>query len=148
MKSTSHLSKNKMPKAKPNRLWLARKRLGYEQKQIAPLLGHRAVSQISFWESGHRVPNLKTALKFSILYRLPVRVLFHTYYERCREELISLAKQDGREYGFNVDLTEPTDYCSYIELMRSPFVTEIDKVKIRRHIKQLMDERSAKILDN
>ncbi len=137
-----------MSKIKPTRLWLARKRLGYEQKQIAALLGYKTIQQISRYETGLRTPNLKTALKFAIVYKLPVRVLFHALYLECNEELAARAEKLGDQSNFKFDLTEPTDYCAYIELINSSFMTDVDKEKVRRHIKLLMDERREKILDN
>lgn len=137
-----------MSKIKPSRLWLARKRSGYEQKQIAALLGYKTVQQISRHETGLRTPSLKTVLKFSIIYKLPVRVLFHAYYRECLNELNNRAKMLGQQSILKVDLTEPNDYCAYIELMNSSFMTDLDKEKVRRHIKLLMDERREKILNH
>lgn len=134
-----------MSNNKTNRLWLARKRLGFEQKQVATLLG-KTLPQISWWETGKRNPHLKPALKFSILYKLPIRVLFFNCYQECLEELNRRANTPDQKSKLNFDLTEPTDYCSYIELMKSPFLTEIDKEKVRRHIKVLMDDRKEEIL--
>jgi transcriptional regulator with XRE-family HTH domain len=146
LKSISILTKTKMPISKPNRLWQVRKHLGYEQKQIINLLGHSVISQISRWETGQRLPSLRTALKFEILYKLPVRVLFQSSYEQAGEELTRRHHQLGGQSILKIDLTEPVDYCSYIELMNSPFVTEIDKEKVRRHIRQMMYERKDRIL--
>lgn len=129
---------------KANRLANARKRHGYEQKQIAYLLG-KTLPQISLWETGQRSPHLKTAIKLSILYKLPVRILFNNYYQSCLEELNAKAKSCG-DFRPNFDLTEPTDYCTYIELMKSMFLGEPDREKIRRHIKILMDERRIRVL--
>jgi transcriptional regulator with XRE-family HTH domain len=64
-----------MPNIKPNRLWLARKRSGYEHKQVASLLDYKTIQQVSLYETGLRMPSLKTALKFAIIYRLPIRTL-------------------------------------------------------------------------
>lgn len=135
-----------MSKIKPNHLWLARKRFSYEQKQIAALLGYKTIQQISRHETGIRMPSLKTVLKFSIIYKLPVRVLFHAYYRECLDELNRRAKRLGQESMLKFDLTEPTDYCAYLELLNSSLMTDVDKEKVRRHIKILMDGRKEKIL--
>lgn len=134
-----------MPNNKTNRLWLARKRLGYEQKQVSALI-EKTLPQISWWETGRRTPNLKPALKFSILYKLPIRILFSKCYQECLEELNRRAKTQGKGSRLKVDLTEPNDYCSYAELIRSPFMTDIEKERVRRHLKILMDDRRKKIL--
>lgn len=130
-----------MSNIKSNRLWLARKRFGYEQKQIANLLAQKSVNQISRYETGLNVPSLKMALKLSIIYKLPIRVLFQKYYRECCDELQSRAKAVNQESILKFDLTEPTDYCTYLELMKTSFLTEIDEKKIHRHTLTLMDER-------
>lgn len=131
-----------MPNINSNRLWLARKRSGYEQKQIAKLLTQKSVNQISRYELGLNMPSLKTALKLSIIYKLPVRVLFQKYYRECRDELITRAENLNQKEILKFDLTEPTDYCTYFELMKTSFLSEIDKKKIHRHTLMLMTERS------
>ncbi|MDQ6785849.1 MAG: helix-turn-helix transcriptional regulator [Acidobacteriota bacterium] len=60
-----------MPNINTNSLALRRKRLGYEQKQIAVLLGHKSTYQICRYETGQRIPSLKEAIKLSLLYGLP-----------------------------------------------------------------------------
>jgi len=146
MKSISSLSKTKMSQIRSNRLRLARKRLSYEQKQIASLMGYKAVPSISRYETGQQIPSLKIALKFSILYRLPIRVLFDTYYDECRRELNTSAEKLKQKPIFWDDLTEPTDYCSYVEMMNTSFLTDIDKKKVQKHILILMNDRRQKIL--
>jgi transcriptional regulator with XRE-family HTH domain len=137
-----------MPNIKPSRLWLARKRSSYEQKQIAALLGYKTIQQISRYETGLRIPSLKIALKLSIIYKLPIRVLFPACYRECCEELSAQVAKTNNQSNLKFDLTEATDYCAYIALMNSSFMTDIDKEKIRRHIKQLIDGRREKILHN
>lgn len=129
-----------------NRLRLARKRLGLEQKQIARLLGYKDIHQVSRYENGSRTPSLKPILKFSILYKLPIRVLFFKCYQECLEELNRKAKTLGYQSILNFDLTEPVDFCSYLEIMHSGFFNDIDKEKIRRHAKAMFDERRSNVL--
>lgn len=136
-----------MPNIKTTRLWLVRKKSGHEQKQIAKLLG-RSVPQISRYETEQRVPSLKTALKLSIIYKLPIRLLFQDYYDECRREINSRVKSFKRQAKMNLDITDPTDYCSYIEMMKTPFMTDVDKRKVQRHVLDLMKERRTKILDH
>lgn len=135
-----------MPNIKTNRLRLARKRLGFEQKQIVNLLGYKALPPISRYETGHRIPSLKVAIKFSILYRLPIRVLFDAYYDECRRELTNRSEKLNQKPIFSTDVTEPTDYCSYTEIMNASLLTDFDKKKIQKHILNLMTDRRQKIL--
>jgi DNA-binding XRE family transcriptional regulator len=58
-----------------NTLWIARKRVGLGQKS-AWRLGHKTASTISEYETGHIVPNLRTALELAAIYRTPVTDLY------------------------------------------------------------------------
>lgn len=137
-----------MSNKRSNRLRLVRMRLGYEQKQIVHLLGHKVTSLFSRLETGQKIPSLKVAVKLSILYRLPIRILFNAYYDECRRELNNRTDNLKQKPSFSIDITEPTDYCSYVEMMNASFVTDIDKAKIKRHAIQLLGERRDKILDH
>lgn len=138
-----------MPNINSSSLALRRKRLGYEQKQIAVLLGHNSTYQICRYETGQRMPSFKEAMKLSILYGLPVRVLFNRYFRRCREELENSIKHSGPAAKINIENERVVDYCSYLELlMNSEDIGEPEADKIRRHIKVLVEERSKKILGN
>jgi transcriptional regulator with XRE-family HTH domain len=142
------LTKTKMPNINSSLLALRRKRLGYEQKQIAVLLGHKPTYQISRYETGQRIPSLKEAMKLSILYGLPLRALFKDYFRRCREELEKTIKQSGLADKIKLENAPTADYCSSLELMNSAYISERNADKIRHHIKVLVEERSEKILGN
>jgi hypothetical protein len=131
-----------MPNINSSWLALRRKRLGYEQKQIAVLLGHKNTYQISRYETGQRLPNFKEAMKLSL------RVLFEQYFRRCREELDTTVKQSGLTNKINLQYDRDADFCSYMELMNSARITELEADKIRHHIKVLVEERSKRILGN
>lgn len=135
-----------MSKIKTSRLQQARKRLGFEQKRIVNLLGYKTIPPVSRYENGKTIPSLKVALKLSIIYRLPIRVLFESYYEKCRRELNNRSERLDKKSSFWVDLTEPTDYCSYTEMINASFLTDMDKKKIQKHVLNLMAERRQKIL--
>lgn len=135
-----------MSNIKTTRLWMVRKRLGRGQKQIAKLLA-RSIPQISRYETEQRIPSLKTALKLSIIYKLPIRLLFRDYYDECHSEINSRIKS-LKHRATNIDITDPTDYCSYIEMMKTPFMTDVDKRKVQRHVLELMKERTTRILDH
>ncbi len=136
-----------MPNIKTTRLWLERKRSGQEQKQIANLL-NRSIPQLSRYETEKRVPSLKVALKLSIIYKLPIRLLFQHYYEECQKEINRRVKARRHQGIASLDVTSPSDYCSYIQMMQTPFMTDIDKRKVQRHVLDLMKERRTKILDH
>ena len=136
-----------MTNIKTTRLWSVRQRSGHEQKQIAKLLG-RSVPQISRYETEQRVPSLKVALKLSIVYKLPIRLLFQDYYDECLSEINSRGNSLNHHAIANLDITNPSDYCSYIEMMKTPFMTDVDKRKVQRHVLDLMKERRSEILDH
>ena len=137
-----------MPNINSSLLALRRKRLGYEQKQIAVLLGHKSTYQISRYETGQRIPSLLEAMKLSILYGLPVRTLFNHHFRQCRERLEKTIKQSSLTSKINLSNAEKVDYCSYLESMNSTKISKLGADKIRHHIKVLVEERSNKILDN
>lgn len=66
----------------PNRLRKYRKQMGYDQKYVAHILGHKCTSQLSRWEEGLAMPSVINLLKLSIIYgRLPSDLYFDTYLE-------------------------------------------------------------------
>lgn len=127
-------------------LALRRKRLGYEQKHIAVLLGHNNTYQISRYETGQRIPGLKEAIKLSLIYGLPLRALFDRSFRRCEEELMQTIKQSGLSGKIIPQNMSDVEHCSYLEMMNSTHISQRDADKIRRHIKVLVEERSKKIL--
>ncbi len=135
-----------MPNINSSSLALRRKRLGYEQKQIAVLLGRKTANEICRYETGQRMPDFREAAKLSILYGLPVHVLFDRYFRRCREELERRIKDSGLAAQINLENNPVVDFCSYLDLMNSTHVSEQSSDKIRRHIKVLIEKRSKKIL--
>lgn len=134
-----------MPNINSSLLALRRKRLGYEQKQIAVLLGHNSTYQISRYETGQRIPGFKEAVKISILYGLPLRVLFEGYIRRCRMELEDSIKKSSLAARINLQNVRELDYCTYLETLISAHISEFEADKIRRHITVLIQERSKKI---
>jgi transcriptional regulator with XRE-family HTH domain len=137
-----------MPNINTSSLALRRKRLGYEQKQIALLLGHKTIYQISRYETGQRTPGLKEAVKLSMLYGIPIGALFSRYFSRCREEVEKAIKQSGLASKINLENAAKIDFCSYLEMLNSNRISESGADKIRHHIKVLIEERSRKILGN
>src|SRR5712692_4130058 len=102
-----------------NRLWLARKRKGFRQKQVAYLLNHRNIDQISRYENGSRLPTLQTALKLEIIFGVPVRLMFKGLHDQLRGEIkeraeTSQAFHDSLNHVFSESL------CSFAELLTSP----------------------------
>jgi transcriptional regulator with XRE-family HTH domain len=129
-------------------LALRRKRLGYEQKQLAVLLGHKNTYQISRYETGQRVPSLKEAIKLSLLYGVPIRTLFDRYFKQSHEELENSLARTGLDKNIKLQKSRSSDYCTYLELLNNVQIDDQEADKVRHHIKVLVEERSKKILGN
>jgi len=89
--------------ALPNYLLTHRKRLGYTQKQVAEAL-KCAENQIYRYESGSRVPDLRTAIKLELLYRASLQRLFAGLYEEAEKQL-----------GKQVDVRESSDATASVQ---------------------------------
>ena len=76
----------------PNKLWIARKKVGLGQKSVAKLLGHKSTSPISEYETGRILPNLHTAFKLAIIYNTPLPDLYQTLYSQVEQEVVSLRR--------------------------------------------------------
>lgn len=131
-----------------NHLAEIRKSKHISQKQIASLLGHRNIVQISRLEQGFRVPDLRTALKLAQIYNMPIRVMLDEYYSSCRREI----EQEKRRLNPNPNSGEPTrtetapsDFCAYDQLLTSAAGNEADLLKVRRHAAYLI-RKSAELL--
>lgn len=137
------MPKNKHQERKEitNRLWLARKRRGLEQRQAAYLLSHQSIDQISRYEQGTRLPSLDNALKLEIIYGVPLRLLFKELFDKLEDEVwqrisldISLQKLYGNRTAQEAGLSE---YCAFAELLTMPNASEADRSRVRRHVTAL-----------
>ncbi|HEX8459224.1 MAG TPA: helix-turn-helix domain-containing protein [Pyrinomonadaceae bacterium] len=124
-----------------NRLWLARKRRSLEQKQVAYLLNHPGIDQISRYEQGIRLPSLAIALKLEIIYGVPLRLLFKELFDSLEDEVwqrISLSTPLQRRFGNRTtNKAGRAEYCAYTELLMMPNASEADRSRVRRHVTEL-----------
>jgi transcriptional regulator with XRE-family HTH domain len=74
-------------KQKTNNLVLYRRRMGFSQKQVARLLGHRDTSMVSHYEHSRALPPLAVALGLEIIYRVPVAFLFPSMYDALKRQI-------------------------------------------------------------
>jgi transcriptional regulator with XRE-family HTH domain len=133
--------KNTKGNKQPNRLWLARKRRGLEQKQVTYLLNHKSIDQLSRYEQGTRLPTLENALKLEIIYGVPLRFLYKELSAKLEDEVwqrISLNpilhKLFGNRMSKEAGLAE---YCAYAELIAAPHASEAERAAARRHVTAL-----------
>jgi transcriptional regulator with XRE-family HTH domain len=78
-----------------NALWISRKRSGLGQKSVARLLGIKSRSPISEYETGRLLPNLRTALKLSAIYAVPVNELYGSLYGEIEQEVEAVRKKSA-----------------------------------------------------
>jgi transcriptional regulator with XRE-family HTH domain len=131
-----------------NQLWLARKRLGLGQKQVAYLLDHKTTDQVSRYEKGARLPGLKLLLQFEIIYGVPPRVLYREEYEQLQAEIAVRAHSLQTLSGaYAPPPTEPkllSEFCSYEEVLQNPQLSQAERDWIRKHVVTLMRRLSYK----
>ena len=84
-----------LPKPKQNNLILYRRRMGFTQKHVARLLGHKDVSMVSHYEHGRALPPLPVALSLEIIYRVPVAFLFPGIYDALKSRIRSQEEEKG-----------------------------------------------------
>jgi transcriptional regulator with XRE-family HTH domain len=65
----------------PNRVALHRRKLGYSQRRVVRLLGHKSHAALSLYESGKVMPTLATALRLEAILQAPVATLFQDLFE-------------------------------------------------------------------
>ena len=61
--------------------------MGFTQRQVARLLGHRDASMVSHYEHSRALPPLAVALGLEIIYRVPVAFLFPAMYDEMKQEI-------------------------------------------------------------
>ncbi len=116
-----------------NRLWQARHKAGLEEKQVAYLLGHKNVNQISRYERGVNTPSFKTALKLELILGVPVADLFPEHYQSGRVEIaerftkLKLPVANDRR----LERSPDAHICTYDNslLQKKPTVDEISVAK-------------------
>lgn len=125
-----------------NQLWLARKRLGLGQKQVAYLIDHKTTDQVSRYEKGWRIPGLKMLLQLEIIYGMPARFLYQDWYEELRQEIEEKARAVKI---LNDVFTNPNgtvspfaEFCFYEELLRGLSASKTETEKARKHVILLM----------
>lgn len=116
-----------------NRIWQARHKIELEQKRIAFLLGHQTLSQISCYERGDKMPNLKNALKLELILQTPVSDLFPEHYQICRAEVVERNDrlQTVRNYDNEIDPINNSHICTYGNLLLQRKPTE-EQIRLAR----------------
>lgn len=85
----------------PNRLRKYRLLMGYDQTEVAFLLGLKSHARISEWEQGIARPSLKNLIQLSIIYRTLADELYYDLRHELtkelmkREHLLQVKKEDS-----------------------------------------------------
>jgi transcriptional regulator with XRE-family HTH domain len=125
---------------KQNRLWIARKRRGLGQKQVAHLLDS-TVDEVSRCERGAITPGLEIALGLEIVYGVPARILFAGVYEKLRAEITErINSQQSLKKSFAYDLSSEQligEFCVFEDLLNAPALSDPEASRVRDHITRL-----------
>ena len=70
-----------------NSLVIYRRRMGFPQKTVAQLLGHKDATLLCMYERGRILPPLAAALRLGIILRVPVEFLFPALYDELRNHV-------------------------------------------------------------
>jgi transcriptional regulator with XRE-family HTH domain len=119
-----------------------------DKKEVSFLLGHKNTTQISQFEQGLRVPDLKTVLKLAQIYNMPIRVMLDEYYSSCRREIErEKLRLDPKPSNGDADGSEASnvDFCTYDRLLASATRNDAELLKVRRHAAYLI-RKSAELL--
>ena len=139
-----------------NNLWQARARASLKQKQVAVLLSKKSTDEISRYERGLYLPSLKAALKFEIIYQMPVRLLFQELFEQLRYEISDARRAAGRGdddrqvnsfeenrwFVKNPDQLKQEEFCFYSELLKSHVPSPLEIETINKHTVALVNTLS------
>ncbi len=80
-------------KSLPNYLRMYRKRAGFNQKEIAVLLGRKCGTCVCRDEQYETLPHIRTALEYEVIYQVPVSKLFAGYYEEAQLNVQNRAEE-------------------------------------------------------
>lgn len=125
-----------------NQLWLARKRLGLQQKHVAYLLNHKTTDQVSRYEKGWRIPGLKMLLQLEIIYGMPARVLYQEWFAELQAEIEAKAKTvSAINSVYMLPMSRSglfTEFCFHEAVLRNAAVSKPERDKARKHVVLLM----------
>lgn len=111
-----------------NFLRIYRKSMGYNQRDVAKIIGTKSISNISNWETGKTLPSLVHVFQLCTLYKqLPAR-LFYGLYEDIVDEIDEkykkIRQRDARRKRLALEKSKAINnkyysYSKYIEQLFS-----------------------------
>ena len=123
-----------------NTLLQARHRAGLERKQVTFLLSKKTTDELSRYERGLYPPNLLTALKFEIIYRTPLRLLFQELFEKLQMEIEELRRRNALMFPNDIcfpkssDQLQQEESCFYAEMLQDHTPNEMELQAATKHI--------------
>lgn len=123
-----------------NNLWQARERSGLERKQVAFLLKQKSTDEISRYERGIYLPNVRTALKLETIYQMPIRLLFQSLFEQFRREIAEAKEQhapllpNNNRFPKHLEQLKQEEFCFYSELLKTRVPNELELGEVTKHI--------------
>jgi DNA-binding XRE family transcriptional regulator len=82
-----------------NKLVFYRRRMGFLQKTVSSLLGHRDATLLCNYERGRILPPLSAALALGIILRVPVEFLFPALYDESKGQIRQQEELHSRRQG-------------------------------------------------
>ena len=83
-----------MPSLKlPNYLRTFRRRAGLSQDEVAFLLGCQSGAHVCHYERFRRVPSLRTALAFAVIFQTPIQMLYAGEFQKVEQAIRRRAKR-------------------------------------------------------
>ncbi len=123
-----------------NGLWRIRHTLGFDQKQVAKLLGHHSSDAISRYERGICLPSVRNVIKLIIIYQASLEQLFPEHFQCYRAELESKMSQIPKSLisiTVRKALSENIHYCTFEKLLEKLPPTKDELNTVRDHITHL-----------
>jgi len=81
-----------------NYLRTHRRKAGFTQNETAFLIGLKSANRVSRYENLKRLPNLKTAFAYEVIFALPARELFAGIFEAVEKETVKRARELSKRF--------------------------------------------------
>lgn len=116
----------------------ARRRRGFERKQVSWLLGHRGPQGIAQYERGQKLPSIQNAVRLSLIYGCDLEEIFPETYRLAREAIAEISTSHRMLARNRVtDLLRTVNKCTYENDLNDPEKAESHRGEIRDHITRL-----------
>ncbi|MBV9216180.1 MAG: helix-turn-helix transcriptional regulator [Acidobacteria bacterium] len=116
----------------------ARRRRGFERKQVSRLLGHKGPQTLAQYERGQRLPSLQNAIGLSLIYGCHLEDLFPEKYRFARANLTERTSRIKPMLLNQIPaLLRSINRCSYEDVLDDPHRAETNRAEIRDHVTRL-----------